>query len=468
MGLRRGLGLAGVIGALALVLASCAQPNSGAGALGTQAVPAGHGNALGLHPAGPASAPVCPGPIARGNAGCTSRVIVTKGGKPATNTNPQGYAPFQIRHAYGFDQLSATGSNTTIAVVDAYDDPNARADLDAFKSAFSDNAPFSGTSLTSDCPFTKVNQAGQAGNYPKKDSGWALEISLDVQWACAIAPSANILLVEANSSSFSDLLAAVDEAVRLGANVVSMSWGGSESSSETSYDSAFAASGVTFTASSGDSGTGVIYPAASPYVVGVGGTTLLLDGSGNPVSGASETAWSGSGGGISAVEPPPAYQSTLSGAANGGASLPASGRGVPDVAYDADPSTGFSVYDSTTYQGTSGWFVVGGTSAGSPQWAALYALADAGRSASLSGTTSTSSGLTSPTYALAGSSYQSDFTDITSGNNCTSSGPKHGPHAGGGTSGSSPCQTTMGYDFVTGLGSPVANALVPALVGIGN
>ncbi len=476
MGFRRGLGLAGAVAALALVLASCAQPNSG-NTLGMQAVPAGHGNPLGIHPAGPANEPVCPGPVARGSAGCTSRVIINKQGKPSTSGTPQGYAPAQIQTAYGFSGVygSNTGSGVTIAVVDAYDDPTAGADLGTFENVFNNG----GTTPAIACKFNKYNQDGSdVGPYPHVDHGWALEISLDVQWACAMAPNATVDLVEANSSSFTDLLAAVSTAVNtLGANVVSMSWGGSELSSETTLDKTFAsASNVTFTASSGDSGPGVvIWPAASPYVIGVGGTTLPLGNSDAYPSG-NETVWSGSSGGISAVESEPYYQGSLKStdAADLGGVLPASKRAVPDVAYDANPSTGFSVYDSTGYQGTSGWFVVGGTSAGSPQWAALFALADQGRFdqntplASLSGTTETSSGLTSPTYVLAGSSssYSNDFHDITcSSSTGGGSGKGHGHSPKGGAIGntSTGSTTCSGYDLTTGLGSPQAGALISAL-----
>lgn len=419
---------------LVVALASCSQPTSNA--LSTQGVPVVHGTPLGIHPAGPANAPVCPGPVAHGTAGCTARVITDQKGKPQSNPTPSGYAPAQLWKAYGFG--SPSGSKATIAIVDAYDDPTAAEDLTTFTTHFGVGA----------CTLTKLDQTGNT-NYPKVDTGWALEISLDVQWACAIAPGARIVLVEANSNSYSDLMAAVDTAAQL-APVVSMSWGGGESSSETSYDGHFQVADVTFTASSGDNGAGVIYPAASPYVVGVGGTTLPLDINGGLTG--TETAWSGSGGGISAYEAQPAYQANYAGTpgnlvyANGS-------RAVPDVAYDADPSTGFSVYDSTGYKGTAGWFVVGGTSAGAPQWAALFALADEGRSTAL-GSASTA---WSPVYAL-GSSY---FTDITSGDDC-SSGPKHGPKGGGSTS-STLCQAVAGYDLVTGLGSPLAGALIPAL-----
>jgi subtilase family serine protease len=200
-----------------------------------------------------------------------------------------------------------------------------------------------------------------------------------------------------------------------------MSWGGGEFSTESSYDGHFQPNNVVFTASSGDSGNGVEYPAASPYVLAVGGTTLRLNADG---SYSSETAWSGSGGGISQDEGTPVWQLGVN---------PSKGRGVPDVAYDADPATGFSVYDSVRYQGQSGWFQVGGTSAGAPQWAAFIAIVDSGR-------------VTAQKPVLGGSSSiysakASDFNDITSGSN--------------GTCGSV-CSAASGYDYVTGLGSPMA------------
>lgn len=336
-----------------------------------------------------------------------------------------GYTPTQIRNAYGINSLSANGSGVTIAIVDAYDDPTIASDLQTFKNTFG----------ITGCNLTKVNQSGGT-RYPRSNGGWALEISLDIEWACAVAPGANLLLVEASSNSFSNLLTAVDYAASH-AQVVSMSWGGSEFSSETSYDTHFNVNGVTFFASSGDSGTGVIYPSSSPYVVGVGGTTLPLDSNGN-LTGA-ETTWSGSGGGISSYENEPGYQSSYPIPSTGGK------RGIPDVSYDANPSTGVAVYDTTAYNGQKGWFQVGGTSAGSPQWAGLAALADQGRSQPLSSNNLTSS---AEYKAAASSVYASNYRDITSGNN--------------GTCGAV-CNAATGYDFITGLGSPLANNLVPYL-----
>src|SRR6267154_935077 len=178
------------------------------------------------------------------------------------------YSPAQIRHAYGFDQLAANGANQKIAIVDAYGNASIQSDLNTFCSQF-------GLSSTT---------VQIIGNNTSTDTGWALETALDVEWAHAIAPGATIILSVANSSSSGDLLTAVAAAVSAGATVVSMSWGGPEFTGMANYDNHFNRPGVTFTASSGDSGAGVEWPAVSPYVVGVGGTTLHLDSNGNRTS----------------------------------------------------------------------------------------------------------------------------------------------------------------------------------------
>jgi subtilase family serine protease len=332
---------------------------------------------------------------------------------------PTGLSPAQVRHGYGFDLIANQGEGQIIAIVDAYDDPNIASDLNTFKNTFG----------ITGCSFTKMYAQGR----PKSDPGWSLEISLDVEWACAIAPKAQIILVEAANASFTNLFGAVDVAVATGATAISMSWGGNEFSSEvTSGDGHFVQQGVVFTVSSGDSGTGVEYPAASPYVLAVGGTTLNLNGDSTY---SSETAWSGSGGGVSSYEPRPAWQAVAN-------SL--SGRGVPDVAYDADPASGFSVYDTVRYQGQSGWFKVGGTSAGAPQWAAFAAIVNSGRVA-LGKSTLSGAG---PMYS-SWSAAVSNYHDITSGSN--------------GSCGAL-CNAGTGYDYVTGLGSQVLPNLYNDLV----
>jgi subtilase family serine protease len=326
------------------------------------------------------------------------------------------YTPAQIRTAYQFNQTSYTGAGQTIAIVDAYSNPNISADLATFDRQWGVAAPPS---------FKVVNQNGGT-QPPPSNSGWWLEIALDVEWAHAIAPGANILLVEANSNYYSDLLKAVDYAAAH-ANVVSMSWGSGEFSAETwnTYDGHFANHpGVTFVASAGDSGAPPEWPSISPNVVSVGGTTLRIQSNGTYIS---ETGWGSGGGGISAFEPKPSYQSSVT--------QSATNRTSPDVAYDGDPSTGFYVYDASN----GGWWQVGGTSAGAPQWAALIALADQGRAANGKSDLSSTDTLTS-IYAMPAG----NFHDITSGYNGNLAG--------------------SGYDLVTGRGSPIANLVINSLV----
>jgi hypothetical protein len=355
------------------------------------------------------------------------------------NNTVVGLTPSQVRQAYGFNQITFTksggqtitgdGRGQTIAIVDACDDPNIFSDFQYFNKTF--NLPTwdsSGKSL-----LTKVTMGASV----KADSGWALEIALDVEWAHAMAPQAHILLVEAPSASLTSLLSAVDYA-RKQPNVVavSMSWGGSEFSSETAYDSYFTTpaghAGVSFFASSGDTGSGGLWPSVSPKVISVGGTTLKVNASGNYLG---ETGWSGSGGCVSRYETEPGYQLKVQSSGR---------RNAPDVAYDGDPASGLAVYDSFAYQGRSGWFQIGGTSAGAPQWAALTAIADQGRAwagkSSLDGFSQTLPGL----YSLPAA----DFHDILSGSN------------GG-------YKATAGYDKVTGLGSPRANLIAAALAALG-
>lgn len=354
----------------------------------------------------------------------SSRAFATSG--------PQGYSPAQIRHAYGLDKLSYDGSGMTIAIVDAYNAPTILSDANVFSKQFG----LPQFNVTGGPSLKIVNSLG-GSTLPANNASWAVETSLDVEWAHAIAPKANILLVEANNSSSTAINNAIYWA-SLQSHIVSMSFGSSEYSTEKSSDWIFNKANTVFTASSGDNGTGVIYPAASPYVLAVGGTSLKLDSSGNRIG--AETAWSGSGGGISAYESKPTYQSAFNTSTK---------RGVPDVSWIADPNTGFAVYDSTAYQGRSGWQVVGGTSAGAPQWAGLVALTDQGRLAAGKSYLSTNSLTSSLLYTAAGSStYSSNYYDITSGSNGTTSVAK----------------TTTGYDYVTGLGSPQGGNLVPFLI----
>ena len=335
------------------------------------------------------------------------------------NSTPTGYTPSQVR---GYLGLSGDGAGQTVAIVDAYQHPSITSDVTTFSSQF--GLPLicgsSGADPANCFDFTVAMPQGA----PKTNAGWALEIALDVEWAHAVAPKAHILLVETASNSFANLLGGIDYAASQGAAVISNSWGGSESASEASNDSHCQLAAAVCTFSTGDSGNPGGYPAYNPAVIAVGGTTLNLAGS--TVS--SESAWSGSGGGISQYETRPAYQA---------ASNASAFRGIPDVSYDADPNTGFPVYDSVRYQLQSGWFQVGGTSAGAPQWAAIVAVADQLRAANGQGVLSSSSlAASNAVYAL---NDTAALYDVTSGSN--------------GSCGSV-CQAGTGYDFVTGLGSP--------------
>jgi subtilase family serine protease len=357
---------------------------------------------------------VCPPGQPAGTARCHSRVVTDKGGQVTSNVLPAGYGPAQFQGAYGLG-----GGSGTIAIVDAYDQPRIKADLDSYDSTFGLPLFPSCANISSTGCFLKVNQNGQTFNYPSFNSGWGLEISLDAEVAHAACPNCKLILVEANSNSFSDLLAAENMARTLGGNVISNSWGGNESPGETTYDANFNHPGTAYTFSSGDSGYGVEYPAASQFVTAVGGTTLTLSGN----SYVSESAWSGAGSGCSSVEPKPGFQHD-SGCAN---------RTVADVSADADPNTGAAVLD-TCYQfsrrrGCSGgWFQVGGTSLASPLVAATYATGGV-----VGGMQENSLPYTKGT--------SSNLHDVTAGSN-------------GNCGGSYLCTAASGYDGPTGLGTP--------------
>lgn len=357
-------------------------------------------------------------------------------------------SPTEIQGAYGFNVLYSgtppiSGTNQTIAIIDANNsDPSGgnkdaaiQTDLQAFCS-------FYGLPYTAPGPGQTLTVAFPQHTAPY-DSGWANEICLDVEWAHSIAPGANILLVLAQSTSDSDLLGAVDYAVNNGATVVSMSWGGPEFSGQGSYDSHFNKSGVTFVSSSGDTGYGVSWPAASAYVLGVGGTSLYLDGSGNVTS---ETSWSGSGGGISAYTARPSYQTGWQNAAY---------RTVPDVGMLADPNTGVAIYVNGTWS-----YLWGGTSLSAPMWAGLIALANQHRGTPLSASGfqfhselySLARGPVDPATqlytVLAASGAYLYFFDVFQGSQ---------------TGSPSPTPAGPPLDTVVGLGTPVANHLVPQL-----
>jgi subtilase family serine protease len=342
--------------------------------------------------------------------------------QPGTDSKtPTGYTPQQMLHAYGIDQIANQGAGQTIGIVDGYDYASVESDLGVFTTQFGLPA----------C--TKANGCltvvYATGTKPPANAGWSGETSLDVQWAHAIAPLAKILLVEAPNGTVKALLQAVPVAVLNGATVINMSWGtNNEPANEQSLDPLyFNNAAVTYINASGDSGINLFgYPGASPLVVGAGGTTMKLDASGNILS---EVGWSGSGGGQSVYFAEPSYQTGFQSSGK---------RGVPDVAYNASPATGVPVYDSEA----GDWGQVGGTSAASPQWCAIVAIANsirAGMGKSTIGTNFLNTIYASPTA----------LNDITKGSN-----------GGCGTE----CHAGPGYDFVTGLGSPKAVQVVDALV----
>jgi subtilase family serine protease len=353
-----------------------------------------------------------------GRAHCDMKLIANLKRVPRAAAAPtSGYGPADLRSAYGLP--SSGGSGQTVAIVDAYGDTTAEADLNTYRSTYGLPA-----CTTANGCFKKVNQNGVQGSYPANNQGWALETQLDLEMVSAVCPSCKILLVEATNNQSTNLYAAEDTAARLGATEISNSWGGGEASSETSDDAHFNHPGAAITVSSGDSGYGVEYPAASRYVTAVGGTTL------NHASnsrGWAETAWSGSGSGCSAYEPKPAWQ-TDSGCAR---------RTVADVSAVADPNTGVAVYDSNCNfvgqllgQCFKGWGVVGGTSASAPIIAGVYALAGNGQSVN---------------YGSFPYSHTGSLFDVTSGNN-------------GSCSPAYLCTSGAGYDGPTGLGTPSGTA----------
>ncbi|MFJ4678240.1 MULTISPECIES: peptidase S8 [unclassified Kitasatospora] len=329
------------------------------------------------------------------------------------NATPSGLGPSDLLSAY---KLPANGgAGTTIAIVDAYNDPNAESDMAVYRSQYGLPA----CTKASGC-FKQVNQTG-GSSLPANNSGWAGEISLDLDMVSAIAPNAHIILVEASSATMANLGTSVNTAVSLGAKFVSNSYGGSESSADTSYDSSyFNHPGVAITVSSGDSAYGAQYPAASRYVTAVGGTALKRDSS---ARGWSESVWltnstEGTGSGCSKYDAKPTWQKDTG----------CTKRTIADVSAVADPATGVAVYQ--TYGG-SGWAVYGGTSAAAPIIAGVYALG---------GNPSSGSSPASFPYA-----HTSALFDVTSGSN-------------GSCSPSYLCKAGAGYDGPTGLGTPNGTA----------
>lgn len=341
--------------------------------------------------------------------------------KRSLASGPAGYAPADLQSVYKLAAFSSTnGGNQIVAIVDAYDDPSAEADLGIYRSTFA----LSPCTTANGC-FLKVNQYGASLPLPPVDAtgGWEGEESVDLDMVSAVCPNCEILLVEANSSFNTDFYNAEDTAATAcGANVISNSWGGAEYSSEVLDEVHFNRPGVMMTFSAGDHGFNASdsgYPSASQYVTSVGGTNLVKN------AGVwQESAWTGTGSVCSLYIPQPAWQTAL-----GIAYTNICSRRIDnDVAAVADPNTGVAIYDS--FGGSAGcpaWCVAGGTSVSAPIVAAVYALAGNG------GT------LTSGSY---GYSHLTSLLDITSGSNGSCLGSNY------------LCTATAGYDGPTGNGSP--------------
>ncbi|MEO5797358.1 MAG: S53 family peptidase [Rhodoferax sp.] len=373
------------------------------------------------------------------------------------------YTPAQIRAAYKLPAVSAAGvvstaaaraalgAGQTIYLVDAYHNPNAFADLNNYSArlslptctnvAISATAalPLAAASATAGCTFSVVYAAATSGRTsvaPAYNAGWAAEIAMDVESAHAIAPLARIILVEATSASLSALANAITVSNAMGSGVVSMSFGAGEGNWTASVDSLFQGKGMQYTASTGDSGSAVNWPAVSTKVLATGGTSLSFNGTTR-----TETVWSGTGGGTSAYTAVPAYQAALS--------KTITKRRVADVSSDSDPYTG--QYVGITVPGSAfGFMSGGGTSIAAPEWAALLAIASAQRAlVNLPVLASVQNALYLNVLPNA-NSYSQAFLDVTKGANgsCTT------------------CAATTGYDASTGLGSPNGGSLLALLSGI--
>jgi hypothetical protein len=316
-----------------------------------------------------------------------------------------GFSPADLRSAYNLP--STGGSGQTIAIVDAFDDPNAESDLKTYRSHYG----LSECTTANGC-FQKVNQKGEAKNYPTANAGWSLETSLDLDMASAICPGCHILLVEATSASFENMAIAEDEAATLGATEISDSWGGADSSSRVAEDSHYSHAGIPILVAAGDSGYGVEFPATVPTVISVGGTNLKTAGNARKWT---ETVWSKTGSGCSAWQTKPKWQTDAS----------CSKRTDNDVAAVADPETPVSVYDSYVYEG---WLLVGGTSASAPIMAGVEALS-----------TAQARSLGAEAFYKAGPA--GHLFDITEGKN-------------GSCGGTYLCEAKTGYDGPTGWGTP--------------
>ncbi len=386
-----------VVGALALGAVALA----GSGAADAQVLFSGHVYHV----------RACPGPNRVGQANCHAHIVTDRGGNffarvaSTRNLVPSGYGPSALRAAYA---MTASGSTATVAVVDAYGYNNAEADLNTYRAQFG-----LGACTTANGCFKKVNQKGQQGNYPQQNTGWAQETALDLDMVSAMCPTCHIVLVEANSSTYTNLATAENTAASLGAIAISNSYGGGEGGTQ-SVEPAYNHPGIAITVSSGDSGYGVQFPASSPHVTAVGGTSLTQAAN---TRGWSETVWSGAGSGCSGVYNKPVWQSdALCGM-----------RTVADVSAVADPNTGVAVYAPINNR-SSAWLVFGGTSVAAPLIAGIY-----GANGS------------SVNYGQTPYQHATSLFDVTAGSN-------------GSCSGTYLCSGAVGYDGPSGLGTPAGSS----------
>jgi len=376
------------------------------------------------------------------------------------------YTPAQIRAAYGLAALPAVGAaispavaatlgaGQTIYLIDAYHDATALSDLNTFSTRFGlptcTNVAVAATAAVplakppANCTFSVVYSAtrgAMTSTAPAYNASWAPESKLDVQWAHAIAPLARIVLVELPSAMSNAIIDGNTLAARLGAGVVSMSFGLAEAAWVPTTDSSFTATGMTYVAAAGDSGAQVLWPAVSPNVLAVGGTGMDWSGSGTRY----EAAWLSGGGGMSAYEALPAWQSGVTPA--GGSKLVR--RAVPDVAFNANPMTG--EYVALTLPGASTvWNGYGGTSIAAPQWAGIVAVGNAIRAASSKALLGDIHTLLYKSIAAVPGTYAASFGDIVDGTDGTCA----------------TCRAGVGYDQATGLGTPNSTQLLQNLTGV--
>jgi subtilase family serine protease len=336
-----------------------------------------------------------------GTARCHAHIVMNSSGQVLAAAAPAGFGASDLRSAYN---VTGTGtSSTTVAIVDAFGYPNAESDLATYRSQFGLPA-----CTTANGCFKKVNQSGVQGSYPPTNTGWSQETALDLDMVSAMCPNCKILLVEATSNSFNNLALAVNTAAAMGAHAISNSYGGSESGSS-SFESLYNYAGIAVTVSSGDNGFGVEFPASSPHVTAVGGTSLSHS---TNSRGWAESAWSGAGSGCSTVYAKPTWQTDTG----------CSRRTVADVSAVADPNTGVAVFAPNGRR--SAWLVFGGTSVAAPLVAGIY------------GVNGGAVNHGNDPYRHTGTLY-----DVTSGSN-------------GSCGGTYLCTAVAGYDGPTGLGTP--------------